>query len=796
MTVAKFLRSISVTLFLFSFAACTVVKNPPPSKPFIFQTNVHVQGDVTEARKKELQLGLLDQLHDSVKVRSVAKFIGWDKAPAGFIPRFFYNVIKVPTVFDSLNAEKTREFMNAYLNAQGYFRDSIGYTVKIDTVNDGKELRTNLNFYAYPRIATLLDSIAYRLNSDTVGLSIKEKQSLDTLQKLTSGNLATPLIKKGGPFSQYAVASERDRLANLYRNNGYLKFSEEEMLVLWDTVGIELLRPTLDPIEQARLLQLQTERRTHPEADVEFRLRENPDSTRTVRYYVGNVTVYPEYSVDTLRRYRFSDTVQRYVVKQNVPLFKKKIFPNYIFLNKGDLYRANNVAQTQSKLNLPAWRTVNINPKPRTGQDTVDFDIVLIPARKYAFNTSAEVSYNNRSNVTIAQGNLIGVAATTGVQNRNFRHGAAQSSLNGRFGLEFNASIRDLIQTVQWNVGYNVQIPRLLPPFMRRLSRHKENNNSTVFSLNVGRTNRLNYFALTTLNASWGYQYNWNNKLITFRFPNIEYNYLQRRDSLDTLISKNKSYKYIFNTGVIVSFPFSFSRARTVGKVSSVLLVNAELAGMPGFLRNAFATNLYRFGRADFELRKIYKLNRDAFAWRAFAGLGYGWRFTSNDSANRFLPFFRQYYAGGPNSMRAWSIRRLGPGSALRSFGRTEAPDRFGDARLEVNLEYRKFLTDYHGIGINTALYTDIGNVWFLRDNPDFPGGAIPNSLGKLWKDLAIGLGTGLRVDFGFFKFRFDYAYKVKNPTPDINKASSQNKWFYGWQLLNGQLQLGIDYPF
>lgn len=144
--------------------------------------------------------------------------------------------------------------------------------------------------------------------------------------------------------------------------------------------------------------------------------------------------------------------------------------------------------------------------------------------------------------------------------------------------------------------------------------------------------------------------------------------------------------------------------------------------------------------------------------------------------------------------MRAWSIRKLGPGSAIRSFGRTDLPDRFGDARLEMNFEYRKLITDYRGIGINTAIYTDIGNVWFLRDNPDFPGGRIPGSFQKFWKDIAIGLGTGLRVDFGFFKFRLDYAYKVKNPTPE--KPEAQNKWFYDWSLLNGQLQLGIDYPF
>ena len=144
--------------------------------------------------------------------------------------------------------------------------------------------------------------------------------------------------------------------------------------------------------------------------------------------------------------------------------------------------------------------------------------------------------------------------------------------------------------------------------------------------------------------------------------------------------------------------------------------------------------------------------------------------------------------------MRAWALRKLGPGSTIKSFDRTVAPDRFGDIQIELNAEYRFFLADMNGVTINSALYTDIGNVWFLRKNPDFPNGEF--ALNKLWKDIAIGVGTGLRVDFGLFLIRLDYAYKVKDPSPDEAHAAFQNKWFYDWKLLNGQFQLGVNYPF
>jgi len=791
MAVSKITSYILFLSFLAIFASCTVIKNYPPNRPFIYRTNVHVEGQFGNDERKELILQLENQLHDSVKVRTVSKFAGWDKGP-----RILYEVLNNPTLFDSSHADKSLLFMRAYLNSQGYFRDSSYYRITIDSLKGGEQLRTNLDFFINPRMVTRLDSIAYRLSADTTLTTLRQRNNLDTIQAITLNSLPGAAIKKGDPFSINKLSAERDRLADVYRNNGYLRFSEEELLVLWDTVGIDLLRPALDPIEQAELLQRRAQRQANPVADIEFRLRENPDSTRITRYYVGRVNVFPEFTTDTTRQFRYIDSAGRATVFHNNRLFKAKIFPDYIFLNPGELYRQSNYLKTQNKFNsLNAWRIVNIQPRLREGQDTADFDILLTPARKYAFNTNVEVSYN-RGNITIAQGNLLGLAFSAGIQNRNFARGANQSAFNFRFGTELNATIRDLIQSRQISLGYTLQIPRLVPGFMRQFSKAKENTNASVFAFNVGRTDRRDYFSLTTVNASWGYQFTWSNHLLSFRLPNIEYNYLQKRDSLDELIRKNASYQYIFNTGVIISLPINFVVAGGNEKVSKLTSFNVEFSGLPGALRNTFATTLYRFIRLDLERRQTHKLFRNAFAWRIFAGAGRGLPFSSQDLSNRYLPFFRQYFAGGPNSMRAWPVRRLGPGSAIRSFGRTDAPDRFGDVRLELNFEYRQFLMNYKGIGINTALYTDIGNVWNLEPNPDFPEGEFPRSFDKLWRDVAIGLGTGLRLDFGFFKIRLDYAYKVKNPTPDVREQASQNRWFHGWQLFNGQVQLGIDYPF
>ena len=786
----------------FLLSLCTgcftvTVKNYPVNKPFVHQTNIAVSGDFNPDERKELEAQLAQQLHDSVRVRAVSKAIGWDNAILGIIPRFFYSVQDNPTAFDSIYASQSVQFMRTLLNTQGYNRDSISFTTKIAEKNGGRQLRTTINFNVFPGVVTRLDSIGYRLNADTSGISERQKQNLDSIQAITLNVLPQATIKKGDPFSKYKIATERDRLADVYRNNGYLRFSEEELLIIWDTVGVELLRPSIDPFEQAALLQRLAQRRVSPVADIEFRLRHNPDSSHITRYYVGNVNIYPDYgkTADTADRYQYSDTLQGYVIRYNQPLFKAKIFPDYVFLSPGNLYRQSDYLKTQNKFNsISAWRMVAIDQAPRAGQDTADFNIRLTPARKYVFNTNFEVS-RNQGNISIAQGNLIGLGLTFGVQNRNFARGANLSITNFRFGTELNATLRDLIQTRQITLSHTIQIPRLVPHFMRRYNRAKENTVTSVFALNGGLTQRRNYFDLTSLNTSWGYQFGWRNKILSFRLPNIEYNYLVKRDSLIALINRFASYEYIFNTGLIISALANYSIAGTRTNVTSLFSISPELSGLPGlFKTQVFNTNLYRFIKIDAEYRHNRKLYRNAFAWRLFGGVGYSMPSSRSDNANRYLPFFRQYIAGGPNSMRAWAVRRLGPGSALRSFDRADAPDRFGDIRIEGNAEYRIFLTSYKGIGINTALYTDVGNVWFWRANPDFIDGEFPNSFAKFWKDLAIGVGTGLRLDFGFLKVRVDYAYKAKDPTPE--NAAGQNRWFYNWKPFGGQIQLGIDYPF
>ena len=768
------------------FSSC-VVKNYPVKTPFVYETNINIEGKYTTDEKKVLKSQLEQQLHDSLRVPRQRKFLFW-------------LVLNKPPVFDTINTGKSKIFMTALLNSVGYYRGDI----TSDTVLDikGDQYRTTVNFNVNPGKLIKLDSIWYDLRD-----SAPRIPEIDTLQIITENSVDQKLIKKGDPFSKPLISAELDRLSDVYRNNGYLRFSKEQLLGVWDTVGLALIRPTLDPIEQAQQLEYLRRRRENPVADLEIRLKPNPDISRLTRYYVGTVRVFPDYNSDTAFYAPTVDTLtpNKYQFISYEKLFKPRKLVDYIYLNRGDLYRQSNFLRTQNKFNsISAWRLVSINQIPRPGQDTVDFDIRLIPADKYVMSVTLDASKNQGVQNFSIESNLIGLGANFSLVNRNFARAANQSNTTFRYGIELDSRI-NTIQTQQVNLNHTILFPRLMPKF--RVPRTWADDARTSLSLNASFVDRLDFYTVKTLNASLGYEFRIKKMLLSFRYPNIEYNVLARQKGLDTLIQQNRSYAYIFNDGLIVSNVVNLTAVSGKKDLTTLKNFSVEFSGIPGIIKAISEKNKqYRFVKLEGQVVQTYKIRRTAIAWRVFAGLGYALPFSLKsgqpDSTNLFMPFFRQYYAGGPNSMRAWSVRKLGPGSSLKSFERGSAPDRFGDIRLEGNLEYRYYITKLVGFPLEGALFTDVGNVWFKRVNEDFDSGEF--HIRYLWRDLAVGMGTGFRIDFGLLKLRLDFAYKVRDPSPDINEKEVQHKWFYklrpGLGDKNGrrgaQFQIGIDYPF
>jgi outer membrane protein assembly factor BamA len=212
-----------------------------------------------------------------------------------------------------------------------------------------------------------------------------------------------------------------------------------------------------------------------------------------------------------------------------------------------------------------------------------------------------------------------------------------------------------------------------------------------------------------------------------------------------------------------------------------------------GLIRRLERGELRRFIKLEAEYKHFLNYSRSTLGFRMYGGYGYVYGRTG-DNPEYTLPFFKAFSAGGPYSMRAWQVRQLGPGtSPIYDTTGGRSTDRFGNVQLEGNIEYRFNLATIAGIKIGSAFFTDIGNIWSKEF--DSAGNNIPEAefrLNKLYRDLAVAGGTGLRLDFDFFLIRLDWAYKLKDPL----YADRQNGWFQQLDLGSGQFQLGIGYSF
>ncbi|MDZ4794187.1 MAG: BamA/TamA family outer membrane protein [Bacteroidota bacterium] len=742
----------------------TIVKSYPANRPFVYKTNINITDKIPSDSIADITSRLKGQLDDSIRVRSVSKVL--------------WSVMKKPPVYNVINAEKSVLYMKALLASMGYFRD----TIRFDSVVNrrGNQYRTTIDFNVTLGKVVRIDSFNY---------NIRQAE----LQGIALANQQDAFVKKGDPFAKSTISSELDRLVALYRNSGYMRFGREELIGLWDTLDVSLLRPTFDPIEQLEILQKLKARQENPTANLEIRLKPGFDSIRLTRYYVGNIIAYPEFGPDTVGLQLKEEIVDGVKVIFYSNMFKPKIIPQNIYFRRGDLYDQRKYFKTVNRLNsLGAWRLVSIEPLPRKSQDTADFTIRLTPAPKYSFSANLEGSRNQSA----VSGNLFGIGVNVGLQNRNFGRAANTATTSIRYGIEVSDS--SFVQTQQFSISHNIYFPRLVPRMKWVPARFREKIRTSL-SFNAGNTERKDLFNLTTLNGSWGYELQTKNTLFTLRLPNIEYSYLKPRQKLLNLFVGNPALKNIFTDGLITSIIGGITRNTTKKNMQNVFRANAEISGLlTGLVNNKFLDeNLYRFIKLDAELIRKLNFAKSALVMRLFTGVGYEFNSTANPSKRNNLPFFKQYFAGGPNSMRAWGLRKLGPGSSVTGFsGAGSTPERYGDVQLEGNVEYRFPFFKVAGINIEGALFSDIGNIWFLKKAAT---PAVPESIfnfGRLAKDLAVGVGLGFRIDFSFFVIRLDYSYKAKDPSPSPANAGIQNKWF-GYSLLKGdQFQLGISYPF
>lgn len=750
-------------------ASCTVPKHYQKGKPFVFKNTISLEGNFSRDEKRNLITKLEQQIDDSLKVR-IKSYVG------------IYREIVAPPAFDTISMSRSITYMDALLKSMGYFRSSITDSFYLDTVNSNQ-----IRAFTYFKVAP--DKV---LRIDSIGYSIRDT----ALQRLASRRQDRSQLAKGDPFTKSSISAELDRMIESFRNNGFYKITADELYAEADTVDIALISMDADPFDQLGIIAAMQKRRDNPTVDVVFKQRPVTDSTKLMKYYIRNVNIYPDLELlDSTHTYTYDVyKFNGHTVYSRKNLFKPSFLVKNLRLDSGKLYRQVNYFRTINTLNqLGAWSQVSVEIK-EIYDDTIpqlDFDIRMIPAKKQALILELEGSRNTGNDV-FASGNLLGIGLNIGLRNRNVFREAIQSSSVLRGSIELNPGKGDdFILSRQLNFSHSYSIPRLLIPF--RVDESRLKGLRTLISLNAGYTYRKDQFNLGTVNTSIGYEWARRNNVFLLRALNVELNKLDGKAQFDSILNKNPLLRYTYNEGLIIGSGFSFvnSSRNNLNHLRYMRFAVEESGAITGSIFRGLVNDLYRFVKLDAEYKYYIERPKHVLAFRVMGG--YGLAYGKNEDKNKRLPFFRQYFAGGPNSMRAWQLRTLGPGSfgPADTVGKGNLIDfQLADIQLEGNFEYRFNLGTIAGVKIKSALFTDIGNIWFRnRLNPDVEE---EFNIGRLYKDLAIAGGTSLRFDFDYFLIRFDWAYKLKDPF----YSHISNGWFQNMKLTNGQLQLGIGYPF
>jgi hemolysin activation/secretion protein len=320
--------------------------------------------------------------------------------------------------------------------------------------------------------------------------------------------------------------------------------------------------------------------------------------------------------------------------------------------------------------------------------------------------------------------------------------------------------------------------------------------------------NRVQYFQMLSYNATYGYVYRPQPRITHELTPvNVQYVHLiSKTADFDTLLRErpylNRTFQDQFILGSIYNFTYN---TQTQPTQRNHFFFNGNV-DVSGNVLNLLQTQVFKseddprtiakqpyaqYARLDFDTRYYRGITRRSqLATRMLIGIGMPYGNSKN------LPYVKQFSIGGPNSIRSFRPRELGPGTYTDTTT-SGFFDQTGDIRFETNVEYRFDIVPY----LKGAVFVDAGNIWLARKDPDLPGETQRTGgefiFSKALSQLAVGTGVGLRIDAEFFVLRFDLGIPVRDPAilnpdeptnPYVLKIPPERK--------NMVFHIAVGYPF
>ncbi len=636
----------------------------------------------------------------------------------------------------------------------GYFQGK----VKHEIIKQKNPKKAKVAYHVTPGPLYFLDSVAY----------INFPASIDSLLKTEEKKR---LLKRGDAFSVENLTGEQARIEQLLRQNGYYYYSASYTSFRADT------------LQRPQHVQLQV----LPAKDL-------PEEAKRP-WYIGKtfISVRDHATAPLTTQRKFRSYEFTYSGKK-VPLYPS-VWRHAITHRRGELYTLRHQQRTAQKLSaLGVFSQIDVDYVPRDSSATCDtLDLVITAVMDKLYDGSFEVNAKMKSNQHIGPGISFGLAK------RNAFRGAETVSFDimGNYEWQTGAGAggrSSLMNSFEVGTSLSLEFPRFILPFFK--SRRLRFPSSTIFTIDGNWRNRAGFFNMVNLGASVTYKWYKRRRLQhEITLLNLDFDHkLKTTATFDSIMDANPALAMTMRSQFVPSMSYQLtysqpSRTRHPlwirASVKEAGNVVAGIYAASGEKWNTLNKELFdnpfsQFAKVTLEVHKSWRLNRRLqIATRFFGGAVYSY------GNSLRAPYSEQFYVGGANSVRGFTVRTVGPGSYRSDDSRYAYLDQTGDIKLEANAELRaKIFGDLYG-----AVFLDAGNVWLFRDDPQRPGGKF--TLDNI-KDFAVGTGAGLRYDLEFLVLRFDVGVALHAPY-ETSKKTWYNIPKFGKSLA---YHIAIGYPF
>ncbi len=761
-------RTIHFLLVLIAssvWMGCSNTRHLPKNEKLYTGARIKVSGpDLTVREKKVLR----NDLEGLTRPRPNSRFLGmriklsiynlWhNKKPNSFFGKIRDKYGEPPVLLSQVDLQQNIKLLQNHMENKGWFHAKVSG----DTTVRRKKAKAHYKVETGDQY--IIDSIGFPTDSSALSLAIGE-------------TVANTLLKPGVPFDLDVIRAERVRIDALLKEKGFYYFSPEYLLLKTDsTIGNHRLNMYLT-------------------------VKPDMPSNAGEIYRINNVYIYSGYSLNTARidtLLSHGEVFKGMNIVDRRKRFKPVVFDENLQFKKGDVYNRTDHNQTLRRLiNLNVFKFVKNRFEPVPDSAKLDAFYYLTPKPSQTLN--AEVTAITRSN------NLNGSQINFSWLHRNLFRNASQLNISAYVGsdIQFSGALKGY-NTYRTGAELSYAIPRLLIPFrvLRTTGPYAPRTN-----IRVG-YDILNRRKLYTLNSyTFEYGYNWKKSIVkqhelypisisyaqplnvTDDYRKLESDFPGLERAIEQQFILGSRYQFTFNQMALdVPPPNAFFLNAAVdlsGNIAGLLSGANVKKGDTVKIRNVPFSQYYKI---ELDGRYYRRVGLNSI-WANRIILGYG-----NPYGNSVqIPYIKQFFVGGNNSLRGFRSRSVGPGTYYPVNATNVLPDQTGDIKLEMNSEFRPRISG----PLYGAIFIDAGNIWLKNDSTytDKPGAKFTS---KFLNQLAVDVGVGIRFDITLFVIRLDIAFPIRKPweiPPGvINQINFRNQT---WRRQNIVYNLAIGYPF